>query len=40
MWTYRNYAVKAGVQLPVASNLNGVQTETDYRAALEFEGHF
>lgn len=40
MWTYRNYAVKAGIQLPVASNLNGVQTETDYRAALEFEGHF
>lgn len=40
MWTYRNYAIKAGVQLPIASHLNGAQTETDYRATLEFEGHF
>lgn len=40
MWTYRNYAVKAGVQIPIASNLNGTQPDTDYRAALDFEGHF
>lgn len=40
MWTYRNYAIKAGVQLPIASHLNGAQAETDYRATLEFEGHF
>ena len=39
MWTVRNFAVKAGVQLPVFSNLNGVQTKTDYRAKLELEWH-
>jgi len=40
MWTYRNYAIKTGVQVPVASDLNGNQTETDYRATLEFELHY
>ena len=40
MWTYRNYAVKTGIQLPVASDLNGTQDETDYRATLEFELHY
>jgi len=39
MWTYRNYAIKTGVQIPVANNLNGIQNETDYRATLEFELH-
>jgi len=39
MWTVRNFAVKAGVQLPVFSNLNGVQTKTDYRAKLVLEWH-
>lgn len=39
MWTVRNFAVKAGVQLPVFSNLNGAQTKTDYRAKLELEWH-
>jgi len=38
-WTQRNFAVKAGVQLPIASNLNGSQAESDYRAKLEFEWH-
>jgi len=39
MWTVRNFAVKAGVQLPVVNNLNGDQNESDYRAVLEFEWH-
>lgn len=39
MWTLRNFAIKAGVQLPVINNLNGSQKETDYRAFLEFEWH-
>ncbi len=40
MWTYRNYAIKTGVQLPIAQDLNGIQEEVDYRFTLEFEGHF
>lgn len=40
MWTYRNYAIKTGVQIPLAQDLNGVQEEVDYRFTLEFEGHF
>jgi len=38
-WTKRNFAVKAGVQIPIASNLNGIQQETDYRAKLVLEWH-
>ncbi len=38
-WTKRNFAIKAGVQIPLASNLNGNQAETDYRARLIFEWH-
>ena len=38
-WTLRNFAIKAGVQLPVTSDLNGNQAESDYRAKLEFEWH-
>jgi len=38
-WTQRNFAIKAGVQLPIASDLNGSQAESDYRAKLEFEWH-
>jgi len=38
-WTQRNFAIKAGVQLPIASDLNGNQPESDYRAKLEFEWH-
>lgn len=40
MWTYRNYAIKTGVQLPIAQDLNGVQEELDYRYTLGLEGHF
>ncbi len=38
-WTLRNFAVKAGVQIPVASELNGDQPESDYRARLTLEWH-
>jgi len=38
-WTKRNFAVKAGVQIPVASDLNGNQQKTDYRAKLVLEWH-
>ena len=39
-WTYRNFAVKSGVQVPVYSNLNGNQNSSDYRASLTLELHF
>jgi hypothetical protein len=38
-WTRRNFAIKAGVQVPVYANLNGNQEESDYRAKLVFEWH-
>jgi len=38
-WTKRNFAVKAGVQIPLASNLNGNQIKSDYRAKLVLEWH-
>jgi len=39
MWTKRNFAIKAGVQIPVYANLNGDQPNADYRARLELEWH-
>ncbi|WJW76430.1 hypothetical protein QVG61_04870 [Thiohalobacter sp. IOR34] len=38
-WTKRNFALKAGVQIPIASDLNGNQAQTDYRAKLVLEWH-
>ncbi len=38
-WTLRNFAVKAGVQIPVLSRLNENQQKTDYRARLILEWH-
>ncbi len=38
-WTLRNFAIKAGIQIPVASNLNGNQSEADYRVRLILEWH-
>ena len=38
-WTKRNFAIKAGVQIPIASNLNGTQNESDVRANLTLEWH-
>ena len=39
MWTVKNFAVRGGIQLPIASNLNGVQDKSDYRMKLSFEWH-
>ncbi len=39
-WTYRQVAVRGGVQIPVASGLNGTQPTTDYRVRVEFIYHF
>jgi len=38
-WTKRNFAIKAGVQIPIVSNLNGAQNESDVRATLTLEWH-
>ena len=38
-WTQRNFAIKAGVQIPIISQLNGNQTKSDYRAKLVLEWH-
>lgn len=40
MWTYRNLALKAGVQLPVYDDLDRNQAADDYRALIELEWHF
>lgn len=39
-WTYRNFAIKAGIQIPIYSNLNGVQEKYDFRAKSSLEWHF
>ena len=38
-WTKRNFAIKAGAQIPIYSDLNGTQEDTDYRAKLVLEWH-
>ncbi|GMR18221.1 MAG: hypothetical protein BMS9Abin33_0627 [Gammaproteobacteria bacterium] len=38
-WTKRNFAIKAGVQIPIVHNLSGNQENSDYRAKLIFEWH-
>ncbi len=38
-WTLRNFAVKAGVQIPVVNALDGAQRPSDYRAKLVLEWH-
>ncbi len=38
-WTKRNFAVKFGVQIPIASHLYGRQDKTDYRTRLTLEWH-
>lgn len=38
-WTQRNLAVKAGVQIPISHDLNGIQDESDLRAKLVVEWH-
>jgi len=38
-WTKRNFAIKAGVQIPIYHDLNGTQQKSDYRAKMTFEWH-
>jgi hypothetical protein len=38
-WTKRNFAIKAGVQVPVVSKLNETQNESGIRASLTLEWH-
>ena len=38
-WTLRNFAVKAGLQIPVVNGLDGAQPPSDYRAKLVLEWH-
>lgn len=38
-WTLRNFAVKAGVQIPVRSDLRGRQEASDWRTLLVLEWH-
>lgn len=38
-WTQRNFAIKAGIQIPIINRLNGMQDKTDYRGKLVFEWH-
>lgn len=38
-WTKRNFAIKAGVQIPLLDDLTGNQPASDYRAKLVLEWH-
>lgn len=38
-WTYRNFAIKAGIQIPIYSDLNGSQSKSDFRTTTSFEWH-
>ena len=38
-FTYRNWALKGGIQFPVEQDLNGNQPESDYRFSLAVETH-
>jgi hypothetical protein len=38
--TYRNWALKGGVQIPILQDLNGRQPKLDYRAVMAVEYHF
>ncbi len=39
-WTYRQVAVRGGIQIPLTSERNGNQPDSDYRAQLELIYHF
>ncbi len=38
--SYRNWMLKTGVQLPIATDLNGGRERPDYRTILAIEYHF
>ena len=41
MWlTWRQFALRTGVQIPIASGLNGAQRKDDYRFRAELVYHF
>lgn len=40
MWTVRNFAIRAGVQMPLYSRMNGTAARQDYHARLDFEWNF
>ncbi len=39
-WTYRQIAVRGGVQIAIANDLNGSQSATDFRGKAELVYHF
>ena len=39
-WTYRQIAIKGGVQIPIAGSLDGNQPSSDYRVLTELVYHF
>jgi hypothetical protein len=39
-FTYRNWALKGGVQIPVYQNMYGKQPDEDYRFSLSVELHY
>ena len=40
LWSYRNWMIKGGVQLPIYQDLNGEQKKEDFRSILAVEVHF
>lgn len=40
LWSYRNWMIKGGIQLPVYQDLNGEQEKDDLRSVLAVEAHF
>jgi hypothetical protein len=39
-WTWRNVAIRAGAQVPMAGNLDGTNPDSDYRLKLELKYQF
>jgi len=39
-WTMRNFAIVAGIQIPLYNRLNGSQIKSGYRVKVSFEWHF
>ena len=39
-WTFRQVAIRGGVQIPIAESLNGTQPASDYRGLVELVYHY
>lgn len=39
-WTWRNHAIKGGLQLPISQRRRADEADTDYRVKIAWEGHF